>query len=80
MPTLRDESWLALHNNPDKTFAAQALATLRVLPGWRDKLAYVRALAAPDRAYTADRHASRRSRFRYAIVQARLGSREGRRD
>lgn len=72
--TAREESWLALHNNPDKTFAAQALATLRVLPTWRDKLDYVRALAVPDRAYTADRHTSILSRFRYAIAQARLGS------
>jgi Uncharacterised nucleotidyltransferase len=74
VPTAREESWLALHNNRDKTFAAQALATLRVLPTWRDKLDYVRALAVPDRAYTVDRHASAVARFRYAIAPARLGS------
>ncbi len=71
--TGRDEAWLALHNNPDKTFAAQALATLQVLR-WRDKLDYARALAVPNRTYTADRHMSALSRFRYAIAQVRLGS------
>jgi Uncharacterised nucleotidyltransferase len=75
VPTPRDESWLALHTRADKTFAAQALATLRVLPGWADKVAYLRALALPDRRYTGDRHASLLARFRYGISEARRGSR-----
>jgi hypothetical protein len=73
VPTRRDVSWLALHTHADKTFAAQAFATLRVLPRWRDKAAYVRALALPDASYTAGRHASALSRFGYAIRQIRRG-------
>lgn len=75
VPSRREQGWLALYNNPDKTFAAQALATLTVLPRWRDKASYVRALALPAGAYTADRHRSMLSRFRYALDQVRRGSR-----
>ena len=74
VPSRRDESWLGLHTRTDKTFAAQAVATLRVLP-WRDKPAYVRALVLPDSRYTADRHASAMSRFTYAVKEVRRGTR-----
>jgi len=70
----REESWLGLHTRTDKTFAAQAVATLRVLP-WRDKPAYLRALVLPDSRYTADRHASTFSRFTYAVKEVRRGTR-----
>ncbi|MGH3949991.1 MAG: nucleotidyltransferase family protein, partial [Pseudonocardiaceae bacterium] len=73
VPSRREEAWLALHTQADKTFAALALATLRVLPRWRDKAAYVRALALPDARYTAGRHASAPGRFRYALREARRG-------
>lgn len=73
LPSRRDAAWLGLHTHPDKTFAAQALATLRVLPGWRDKAAYARALAMPDTRYVAGRHASPLSRFRYAAREIRRG-------
>jgi Uncharacterised nucleotidyltransferase len=72
-PSRREVAWLGLHTHSDKTFAAQALATLRVLPKWRDKAAYVRALVAPDQSYTADRHRSVLGRFRYAMREARRG-------
>lgn len=75
VPSRRHESWLALHTRPDKTFAAQAVATLRVLPHWRDKAAYLRALVLPDAEYTADRHGSVLARFGYAVREARRGMR-----
>ncbi|UQS22267.1 nucleotidyltransferase family protein [Amycolatopsis thermalba] len=76
IPSARDESWLGLHTTPDKTFAAQAVATLRVLP-WRDKPAYLRALVFPDARYTAARHRSPLSRFTYALREVRKGSPTG---
>ncbi|HVW41023.1 MAG TPA: nucleotidyltransferase family protein [Amycolatopsis sp.] len=74
VPSRREISWLGLHTRTDKTFAAQAVATLRVLP-WRDRPAYVRALVLPDSRYTAGRHASPMSRFAYAIKEVRKGTR-----
>lgn len=71
-PSRREEGWLDLYNRENKTFAAQALATLRVLR-WRDKLDYVRALAVPDPRYTAERHSSPLARFRYAVREVRQG-------
>lgn len=73
VPGRRDERWLALHTHADKTFAAQALATLRAMPRWRDKIAYARALAMPDSQYTAGRHASAPARFRYALTESLRG-------
>ena len=73
VPSRRHEAWLALHTRTDKTFAAQAWATLWVLPRWRDKAAYIRALALPDAEYTAGRHASVLGRFGYAIREAHRG-------
>lgn len=74
VPNRREESWLGLHTRPDKTFAAQAVATLRVLR-WRDKPAYLRALVLPDARYTAGRHSSPLSRFAYAAREVHRGSR-----
>lgn len=67
VPSRREEAWLALHTHADKTFSAQAVATVRVLPRWENKAAYLRALVLPDARYTAGRHASVPARFRYAI-------------
>ena len=74
VPSRRDESWLALHTRPDKAFAALALATVRVLPRWSDRVAYVRALVLPDPSYTAGRHPTAISRFRYAVREVRRGT------
>ena len=70
VPTRRHEEWLRLHTRSDKTFSAQALATLRVLPRWRDRAAYVRALALPDPRYTSGRHSSVLGRFAYAVPRS----------
>lgn len=76
-PTRRDVSWLALHTSEDKTFAAQALATVRVLPTVRERAAYLRALAWPDRSYVADRHRTPVARYAYALREIRRGHRVG---
>jgi hypothetical protein len=77
VPTRREEHWLALHTQENKTFAAQAMATLPVLPGIRDKAAYLRALVLPDDGYTADRHSSALSRFRYGVKEVLKGRGKG---
>jgi hypothetical protein len=73
VPTRREEHWLGLHTQENKTFAAQAMATLPVLPGIRDKAAYLRALVLPNQNYTANRHTSPLSRFRYGVREALRG-------
>jgi hypothetical protein len=73
VPTRREEYWLGLHTQENKTFAAQAIATLPVLPGLREKAAYLRALMLPDRQYTADRHGSALSRWRFGVREALRG-------
>jgi hypothetical protein len=73
VPTRREEHWLGLHTQATKTFAAQAIATLPVLPGVRNKAAYLRALIMPDSGYTAGRHASALSRFRFGVREALRG-------
>ena len=73
VPTRREEHWLALHTQEDKTFAAQAIATLPVLPRLRDKAAYLRALVLPDSRYTEGRHTSALSRFRFGVREALRG-------
>lgn len=72
-PTPREEQWLALHTNEDKTFAAQALATLPTLRGIREKAAYLRALLLPDHRYTAGRHHSTLARLRFGVREAIRG-------
>jgi hypothetical protein len=74
----RDVAWLALYTRSDKTFAAQALATLPVL-SWHDRVSYLRALLLPSAAYTADRHRSARARLMYALREIRTGRRLPRR-
>jgi Uncharacterised nucleotidyltransferase len=73
VPTRREERWLNLHTQDNKTFAAQAIATLPVLPGLRNKAAYVRALLLPDSSYTADRHRSTLSRIGFGVREALKG-------
>lgn len=62
-PNARDEALLAVYERTGPRYAAQAVATLRVLPGVRSRAAYVRALAAPSRAYLAGRHRNRAQRL-----------------
>ncbi len=77
VPTRREEHWLGLHTQAEKTFAAQAIATLPVLPGLRDKAAYLRALVLPDARYTAGRHTSALARFRFGVREALRGRGRG---
>jgi hypothetical protein len=72
VPTRREENWLGLHTQENKTFAAQAIATLPAL-SLRDKAAYLRALMLPDERYTAGRHTSVLSRFRFGVKEALKG-------
>lgn len=74
IPSRREVARLALHTHSDKTFAAQALATLCVIPRFRDKVAYLRALVLPDQQYTAGRHPSALARFRFGIREVRRGA------
>jgi len=73
VPSRREEHWLALHTKENKTFAAQAIATLPELSGFRDKAAYLRALVLPDDRYTEGRHSSALSRFRFGVREALRG-------
>ncbi|MDQ4022017.1 MAG: nucleotidyltransferase family protein [Actinomycetota bacterium] len=73
VPSRQDEARLALHTQADKTFTAQALATLHAMPRVRDKVAYARALILPDARYVAGRHPSALARFRYGLREARRG-------
>lgn len=73
VPTRREEYWLGLHTQENKTFAAQAIATLPVLPGLRQKAAYLRALMLPDKNYTAERHGSALSRWGFGVREALRG-------
>lgn len=72
-PGRREHSYLALHTQVDKTFAAQAAAMLGALPRLRDKAAYAHALLLPRREYVAGRHPSPWTRLRYGLHQVRLG-------
>ncbi|HEX6357325.1 nucleotidyltransferase family protein [Actinophytocola sp.] len=73
VPNQREERWLGLHTRTNKTYAAQAIATLPVLPGLRDKAAFLMALLLPDASYTADRHKSALSRLRFGFREALRG-------
>jgi hypothetical protein len=73
VPTAREARWLGLHTQANKTFAAQAIATLPVLPGMREKAAYLRALLLPDSSYRAERHTSALSRLRFGVREALRG-------
>jgi hypothetical protein len=73
VPTGKEISRLGLHQHADKTFTAEAVATLMALRGLRDKAAYARALALPDTRYTAGRHSSALARFVYGAREMRRG-------
>lgn len=73
VPDRREESRLALHTHAEKTFAAQAVATLVALPKARDKFAYGLALVLPDRRYTAGRHRTALRRLIFGIREYRSG-------
>jgi hypothetical protein len=64
-PTRHEARMLAWHEGPARAFTSQAAAVL-VLPSWDDRLAYVRAVAFPDRDYLGARGLTSRSHVKRA--------------
>jgi hypothetical protein len=56
---------LAAYTDPNGGYPARSAAALRAVPGVREKAAYVRALAFPDRDYLGPRHRSPVDRWRH---------------
>jgi hypothetical protein len=73
-PTRREEGMLRLYA-PGSSYAAKAAATIRVLPGWRERVEFARMLALPGRRY-ARSHG--RSRLGWLLHGARGVVRTGR--
>ena len=78
VPTRREEHWLALYMSDDRSYASMALASTRAVPGLAAKLAYLRALALPERDYVADRERNYLGRWRHAtrLALERIGGRK----
>jgi hypothetical protein len=74
-PGPRDRALLAVYERAGARYAGQALASLRVLPGLRDRAAYLRALAFPERGYVVGRHRGRARRLVAGLSAARRGAR-----
>jgi hypothetical protein len=72
-PTRREQRALALYMSADRSYASMAFASTRVVPGLAAKLAYLRALALPERDYVADRERNYLGRWRHAIRLALTG-------
>jgi hypothetical protein len=70
-PTPLDRLLLASYRGPARGFTSKAAATL-VVPGVTDKLAYLRALATPQRAYLEQRGLSPGGHWRRALARVRL--------
>ncbi|WP_432476616.1 nucleotidyltransferase family protein [Nocardioides sp. GXQ0305] len=71
VPTRREERLLGVYGR-GTSYAAKAVAGLTVLPGWRDRVAYARMLALPDRQHARATGGSRVGRlFRGARRVAR---------
>lgn len=62
-PSAREVALLGVYERPGARYAAQAVASLRVLRGVRDRTAYLRAMVLPARGYLAGRHRSRVGRL-----------------
>jgi hypothetical protein len=78
VPTRREQRALALYMSTDRSYAAMALASTRVVPGFVAKLAYLRALSLPKREYVADRERNYFGRWRHAtrLILGRSDPRE----
>ena len=72
-PTDRDVKFIDLYSNPQNNYAAKSFAAVRVVPGLRNKLGYLRALALPERSYLDQRHASFTARLRHGLRQSVMG-------
>ena len=56
--TRRERKALEAHTTGRRSRGGTALATMRAIPGLRDKAAYVRALMVPDRSFLRERQGS----------------------
>jgi hypothetical protein len=67
VPTRREQRSLELYMRADRSYASMALASTRDIHGLAAKLAYLRALALPERGYVADRERNYFGRWRHAV-------------
>jgi len=65
----RETADLALYSH-GSSYAAKSVASIRALPRWRDRAAFVRAMVHPTRAYLGTRHDSHVSRLRSGLSQS----------
>lgn len=54
-PSRAQRSAMRAYTAPSRSYATQSIAAVRVIPGVRDRAAYLRAMLLPDRSYLADR-------------------------
>jgi hypothetical protein len=69
-PCSRDERWLALYTGPDRRYRRLALGALEAIPTLAGKLAYLRALAVPDRHFLDGREGTYTARLRAGLAEA----------
>lgn len=77
-PSRRDRRTLAVYTGADPTYAAKSFATLRAIPGIRQKAAFLFTLALPDRRYLEQRHEGPARRWLRALGQVLRARRSGR--
>jgi Uncharacterised nucleotidyltransferase len=66
-PPARAVREMALYLDPNRSYARTSFGALRVVPGLRDKMAFLYALAFPERSYVEGRYASPRERWWQAL-------------
>jgi Uncharacterised nucleotidyltransferase len=72
-PDRDEQRLLDAYIGGDQSFTRQAIATLRVIPRRRDKVAYVRSLVYPQRQYLDARNATRLDHVRRGSAHLRWG-------
>ena len=65
----REVADLAVYDR-GSSYAQKSVASIRALPRWRDRAAFVHALVRPTRDYVGTRHAGRVSRLRSGLAQS----------
>jgi hypothetical protein len=70
-PVGRERREIAEATSPAKSYGAQALASVRAIPGMRNRVAYVSALAFPRRSYLEGRHAGFGERLKHIRAEMR---------
>ena len=68
-PSARDRQALAVYTEPTASYAAKSLAAVRAIPRWRDRVAFLVALAFPGRGYLEERGERRPQRWRRGLEQ-----------